>query len=31
MVRVNIGAGVLVTPQGAEELNSLPTRVQHVP
>ena len=30
MVRVNIGAGVLVTPRGAEELNSLATRVQHV-
>ena len=30
MVRVNIGAGVLVTSRGAEELNSLPTRVQHV-
>ncbi len=30
MVRVNIGAGVLVTASGAEELNDLPTRVQHV-
>ena len=30
MVRVNIGAGVLVTARGAEELNSLATRVQHV-
>jgi hypothetical protein len=30
MVRVNIGAGVLVTPRGAEELNDLPTRVRHV-
>jgi Xaa-Pro dipeptidase len=30
MVRVNIGAGVLVTQRGAEELNSLATRVQHV-
>ena len=30
MVRVNIGAGVLVTADGAEELNSLPTRVRHV-
>jgi Xaa-Pro aminopeptidase len=30
MVRVNIGAGVLVTSRGAEELNELPTRVQHV-
>ncbi|MFI5003069.1 MAG: M24 family metallopeptidase, partial [Reyranellales bacterium] len=30
MVRVNIGAGVLVTSRGAEELNTLPTRVQHV-
>ena len=30
MVRVNIGAGVLVTSHGAEELNSLATRVQHV-
>lgn len=30
MVRVNIGAGVLVTQRGAEELNALPTRVQHV-
>lgn len=30
MVRVNIGAGVLVTSRGAEELNSLATRVQHV-
>jgi Xaa-Pro aminopeptidase len=30
MVRVNIGAGVIVTARGAEELNSLATRVQHV-
>ena len=30
MVRVNIGAGVLVTKRGAEELNSLATRVRHV-
>ena len=30
MVRVNIGAGVIVTERGAEELNSLATRVQHV-
>jgi Xaa-Pro aminopeptidase len=30
MVRVNIGAGVLVTANGAEELNTLPTHVQHV-
>ena len=30
MVRVNIGAGVLVTSRGAEELNTLPTRVRHV-
>lgn len=30
MVRVNIGAGVLVTADGAEELNILPTRVRHV-
>jgi Xaa-Pro aminopeptidase len=30
MVRVNIGAGVLVTGSGAEELNSLPTQVRHV-
>ncbi len=30
MVRVNIGGGVLVTARGAEELNSLATRVQHV-
>lgn len=30
MVRVNIGAGVLVTANGAEELNTLPTRVRHV-
>ena len=30
MVRINIGAGVLVTSRGAEELNALPTRVQHV-
>ena len=30
MVRVNIGAGVVVTSRGAEELNSLATRVQHV-
>ena len=30
MVRVNIGAGVLVTSRGAEELNTLATRVQHV-
>ena len=30
MVRVNIGAGVLVTANGAEELNDLPTRVRHV-
>jgi Xaa-Pro aminopeptidase len=28
--RVNIGGGVLVTEDGYEELNSLPTRVQHV-
>jgi Xaa-Pro aminopeptidase len=30
MVRVNIGAGVLMTARGAEELNELPTRVRHV-
>lgn len=30
MVRVNFGAGVLVTATGAEELNTLPTRLQHV-
>lgn len=30
LVRVNIGAGVLVTSRGAEELNSLATRVRHV-
>ena len=30
MVRVNIVAGVIVTERGAEELNSLATRVQHV-
>jgi len=30
MVRVNIGAGVLVTASGADELNDLPTRVRHV-
>jgi Xaa-Pro aminopeptidase len=30
MVRVNIGGGVLVTSRGAEELNSLATRVRHV-
>jgi Xaa-Pro aminopeptidase len=30
MVRVNIGAGVLVSKRGAEELNSLATRVRHV-
>jgi Xaa-Pro aminopeptidase len=30
MVRVNLGAGVLVTSRGAEELNELPTRVRHV-
>jgi Xaa-Pro dipeptidase len=30
MVRVNIGAGVLLTSRGAEELNELPTRVRHV-
>jgi Xaa-Pro aminopeptidase len=30
MVRVNIGAGVVVTSRGAEELNTLPTRVRHV-
>ena len=30
MVRVNIGAGVLVTSRGSEELNDLPTRVRHV-
>jgi Xaa-Pro aminopeptidase len=28
--RVNIGAGVLVTATGAEELNALPTRVRHL-
>jgi Xaa-Pro dipeptidase len=28
--RVNIGGGVLVTEDGCEELNTLPTRVQHV-
>jgi Xaa-Pro aminopeptidase len=28
--RVNIGAAVLVTDTGREELNALPTRVQHV-
>jgi Xaa-Pro dipeptidase len=28
--RVNIGAGVIVTEDGCEELNRLPTRVQHV-
>jgi Xaa-Pro aminopeptidase len=30
MHRVNLGAGVIVTPTGAEELNTLPTRVQSV-
>jgi Xaa-Pro aminopeptidase len=30
LVRVNIGASVLVTSRGAEELNELPTRVRHV-
>jgi hypothetical protein len=30
MVRVNIGAGVIVTLHEAEELNTLPTRVRHV-
>jgi Xaa-Pro aminopeptidase len=30
LVRVNIGSGALVTSRGAEELNSLATRVQHV-
>ena len=30
MHRVNLGAGVIVTPTGAEELNTLPTRVQYV-
>ena len=30
MHRVNIGAGVVVTATGAEELNDLPTRVRHV-
>jgi len=29
LVRVNIGAGVLVTTGGAEELNELPTRLRH--
>jgi Xaa-Pro dipeptidase len=29
MARVNVGAGVLVTPAGAEELNVLATRVYH--
>ncbi|HLH22975.1 MAG TPA: M24 family metallopeptidase [Chloroflexota bacterium] len=29
--RVNLGGGVVVTADGAEELNALPTRVQHVP
>jgi Xaa-Pro aminopeptidase len=29
MARVNVGAGVLVTPSGAEELNVLATRVYH--
>jgi hypothetical protein len=29
MQRVNIGAGVLVTGTGCEELNLLPTRVYH--
>jgi hypothetical protein len=28
--RVNIGGGGVVTATGAEELNRLPTRVQHV-
>ncbi len=28
--RVNLGAGVVVTASGAEELNVLPTRVRHV-
>ena len=28
--RVNIGAGVVVTTTGAEELNDVPTRVRHV-
>lgn len=28
--RVNIGAGVVVGPHGAEELNQIPTRVWHV-
>jgi Xaa-Pro aminopeptidase len=31
MQRVNIGAGVLVTGTGCEELNVLPTRVYHRP
>ncbi len=30
MKRVNVGAGVLVTENGFEELNSIPTRVRHV-
>jgi hypothetical protein len=29
MARVNVGAGVLVTDAGAEELNVLATRVYH--
>jgi len=29
MQRVNIGAGVLVTSAGCEQLNHLPTRVHH--
>jgi Xaa-Pro aminopeptidase len=29
--RVNLGAGVVVTATGCEELNALPTRVHHVP
>jgi hypothetical protein len=28
--RVNIGAAVVVTASGCEELNKLPTRVHHV-
>ena len=30
LCRVNIGAAVVVTDTGREELNTLPTRVQHV-
>lgn len=29
--RINIGGGVVVTADGAQELNALPTRVHHVP